>query len=123
METIDPDKTISISKIEISGNNRTREAFFQNEFSECVQSKNISELHRNLSIATQRLKQSGLFEGVDANIKICSSNDAKPNECGDSFIKGGSNPYNIAVDVAVKEVGVPQIKMESYIQTGTSWSS
>jgi hypothetical protein len=123
MATIDPDKTISISKIEISGNNRTREAFFQREFSDCVRSKNISEWHRNLSLATQRLKLSGLFEGVDANIKICTSNDAKPNEYSDSFSKDGSSPYNIAVDVTVKEVGVPQIKMESYIQTGTSMLS
>ena len=120
METIDPYKTISISKIEISGNNRTREAFFQNEFANSAKSQNISELHRNLSLVTQRLKNSGLFEGVDANIKICTINDAKPNEYSDSICKNGSNSHNIAVDVTVKEVGVPQIKMESYIQTGTA---
>ena len=118
MESIDPYKPISISKIEISGNNRTREAFFQNEFSDSVQSQNISELHQNLSIATQRLKHTGLFEGIDANIKICSSLDAKSN--GDSTRNDVTSPYNIAIYVTVKEVGVPQIKMESYIQTGTS---
>lgn len=120
METIDPYKPISISKIEISGNNRTREAFFQNEFLDSVQSQNVSELHQNLTIATQRLKLSGLFEGIDANIKICSSLDAKSNEYANSNRKDVSSPYNIAIDVTVKEVGVPQIKMESYIQTGTS---
>ena len=120
MEAIDPDKAISISRIEISGNHRTKEAFFQDEFSDCVRSQSVNELHRHLSLATQRLKHSGLFEGIDANIKICSSNDAKPSEYGDSFSKKGSSPYNIAVDVTVKEVGIPQIKMESYIQTGTS---
>lgn len=113
MEGFDPYHPIKISKIEVQGNERTRETYFQHAFSDSVRCQNISELHEHLSSVTRHLRDSGLFEGVEANIRICdhaSQGYHKPSKTGSS--------YNIAVDITVKEVGIPQLKMESYIQTG-----
>jgi hypothetical protein len=120
MESFDPDRHIEISRIGVKGNERTRESYFQNELSGAIHCQNISELHQYLLSATGHLKDTGLFDGVEANIRIC---DAPAKGLTDAskiskFQRNGGSPYNIAVDITVKEVGVPQLKLESYIQTG-----
>ena len=123
MEGIDGSLRIRVSSIVVKGNERTREAYFQNEFSESVRCRNIGELHQHLSTVTQHLQGSGLFEAVETNIKIGSSLAREVarshNEGQQGGQSSGSTSYDITVDVTVKEVGIPQLKMESYIQTGS----
>ena len=116
MDTFDPHHHIEISRIGVKGNERTRESYFQNELSGAIHCRNISELHQCLISATSHLKDTGLFDGVEANIRICAA-PTGGSKTSKFQINGGS-PYNIAVDITVKEVGVPQLKLESYIQTG-----
>jgi Surface antigen variable number repeat len=116
MEGFDPYHPIEISKIEIQGNERTRESYFQHAFSGSARCQNINELHEHLSSVTRHLRDSGLFEGVEANIRICDNANQETHKHSNRNKSGSS--YNIAVDINVKEVGIPQLKMESYIQTG-----
>lgn len=118
MEAFDPHRHIEISRIGVKGNERTRESYFQNELSGAVHCQNISELHQYLLSATGHLKDTGLFDGVEADIRICDA-PAKGSNGGSKISKRNvGSPYNIAVDITVKEVGIPQLKLESYIQTG-----
>jgi hypothetical protein len=112
MQGFDPNFPIRISFIKVKGNERTKETYFQNEFSESAHCRNINELHQHLSAVTQQLQQSGLFEGVETNININSSANKKD-------ITSKLPEYDITINVLVKEVGIPQLKMESYLQTGT----
>ena len=119
MSSIDASKPIKITAIVVKGNERTKEAYFQNEFSGYSKCHNIGELHQHLFSSTQNLQKSGLFEAVETNIRIGSTNGqgnvAISNDSGSNLEQ---KAYNICVDVTVKEVGIPQLKMESYIQTG-----
>lgn len=119
MSSIDASMPVKITAIVVRGNERTKEAYFQNEFSDYSKCHNIAELHQHLFSVTQNLQKSGLFEAVETNIRIGSTKDQ-----GNVAISNNSSSnleqkaYNICVDVTVKEVGIPQLKMESYIQTG-----
>lgn len=121
MPDIDASLPIKVSAILIKGNGRTKEVYFQNEFSDSVHCQNVGELHEHLSFVTQNLQQSGLFEAVQTNIKVGSRTSGGGHVNSYGGIAGGpteSSAYDITVDVTVKEVGIPQLKMESYIQTG-----
>lgn len=118
MQSIDASLPIKITAIVIKGNERTKDVYFQNEFSDYSRCRNIGDLHQHLFSVTQNLQHSGLFEAVETNIRIGSTKNTANVAINDGNDSLEQSAYTISVDVTVKEVGIPQLKMESYIQTG-----
>jgi hypothetical protein len=127
MSDIDPNHPIRISSILIKGNERTKETYFQNEFLDTMNCRNTIELHDHLSIVTQHLRESGLFEGVETNIDISSSTNKQSvssspynmnmNDDKEELIDG-TQKYEITIHVTVKEVGIPQLNFKTDIEPG-----
>jgi hypothetical protein len=90
------DPPISISSFEVSGNQKTHLALFENEFATSCKASGFRELERCLNDATLRLQAMDIFSTMDVQVKILSED------------KGQAN---IGVLVNVKEKNVPSLKV------------
>lgn len=88
---------IVISSFEVTGNQRTNLALFENEFAKSCKSKSFRDLENSLDHSISRMKAMDIFKSMDVQVKILSKE------------KGQS--ANIAVVVAVKEKSMPSLKV------------
>ena len=94
---------IIVKKVSISGNNRTKLSFFDNEISDTLNVSSIDQLRSSLDRLHGNLMSKGLFDTVDINVdEIKKNND--------------SNSIPIEINVKVTEKGIPFLKMESFVR-------
>ena len=118
---MDPSTPISITGIQVHGHIRTKESFFETEFAGIHRCRNIEDLYNHLSEVNNRLESLGIFEGIETNIRIVDDITSKSQRKEPR--RPASGIYPIAIDVIVKEVGVPFLKLESYVRSGGGSSS
>ena len=88
--------SISISSFEVSGNQKTQLALFENEFAESCKSKKFRDLESKLYHAVNRMKEMDIFSSMDAQVKVLSEEQGHT---------------NIAVTIVVKEKNIPSLKV------------
>ena len=121
---MDPSTPISITGVQVHGHIRTKETFFETEFAGIHRCRNIEDLYNHLSEVNDRLQSLGIFEGIETNIRIVDDINGTPSSSQRKQPRRpASGTYPIAIDVIVKEVGVPFLKMESYVRSGGGSSS
>eukprot|EP01041_Mallomonas_annulata_P000862 gene862-1683_t len=97
------DLPVIIESIKINGNNRTRKDYIESELSECLNSTHIKQLHSNLSQATARLRSLGVYDYVDIDLEIISSDQKQ---------------YKTNLTINIKEKGIPFLKMDTFVRKG-----
>ena len=121
---MDPTSPISITGVQVHGHVRTKESFFETEFAGIHRCRNIQDLYNHLSEVNDRLESLGIFEGIETNIRIVDDiNSTSSSSQRKQPRRPASGSYPIAIDVIVKEVGVPFLKLESYVRSGGGSSS
>ena len=90
--------TITISKFEVIGNQKTQLNFFENEYANACESKLFHEFDNRLNYATQRLKAMDIFSSVDVQVKVLK----------EDVVKGH---VDVGVSVKCKEKNVPALKV------------
>ena len=110
-----PHEHVHVANVDIQGHTRTKESFFAAEFDGIEKCQNVETLYTHLGEVSSRLQRSGIFEGLETNIRVL--NDEQRTTAA------GERIHNIAIDVNVKEVGIPFLKMESYVRAGSGGAS
>lgn len=122
MQNLNPNHPIKVRAINIKGNERTKEIFFEDEFSNSIKCNNINELHQHLQFVTNRLKNSGLFEAVETNININSPSSHDKYNSGkkefNNIFANKNDNYDIDVNVIVKEVMIPRFSIGANYHRG-----
>ena len=124
--SIDPtDFLVNINKIEITGNNRTKPIYFENELKNILLLNNSKDnkdkdkltlylLHLELQKSISRLKEQGIFDSVNMNIDIKDIHK-------DNITQ--KHTYNSIININIKEKSIPFLKLETYIKSHLSSTS
>ena len=124
--SIDPtDFLVNINKIEITGNNRTKPVYFENELKNILLLNNSKDnkdkdkltlylLHLELQKSISRLKEQGIFDSVNMNIDIKDIHKDNLSQ---------KHTYNSIININIKEKSIPFLKLETYIKSHLSSTS
>ena len=100
------DSEVRLTKITVSGNDRTSLSFFDAELKD-ISTKNctLQELAQSFAMKTNKLLSMDMFEAVDTNIEIGQPKHGK---------------FDATVRINVKEKGIPFLKVASYVKAGAT---
>jgi outer membrane protein assembly factor BamA len=104
---------VTIDKITVSGNQRTKVEYFERELEDVKRSRDkkvdIVGFYQSLQKATSDMQNQDIFEAVHVNV--------------DTRLSPKGDQHHVDVQVNVKEKGIPFLKAESSVKSSLSSSS
>jgi outer membrane protein insertion porin family len=98
-----PGIPVNVKSVQIVGNDRTRQDFFDKELSDALSALTIDQLHDKLDIAVKRMQSYEIYDSVHAHIEHSVT---------------GNNTYSADIHLKIKELGITTLKLNSYVKTG-----